>query len=167
MAKYVKTEDRVEPSSYIAEEGTYRFKIVNHEVDGFSNEGNEKHKYTLEANKVIVGKDGKPTLNEEIVLKNAIYTEDEKQYWVFGNLMDALKIAYSFNEPDLVGYYFMADVKSRMYNEKKYFDIDPRSYKYSKMNDALPPVPEAKVEQTQATYDEPSQADLDEAADLF
>ena len=37
------------------------------------------------------------------------------------------------------------------------------------MNDTLPPVPEAKVEQVEAvaTWDEPSQADLDEAADLF
>lgn len=152
VVKFVPKDQREEPSEFVNEEGLYRFFIKKHEVDGYSAEGNEKNKYTFECQK-ITSKDGKPTLSEDVKQMNGFYTADEKQYWVFGALMDALKISYPVEPCDLVGRYFVAQVKSRMYNEKKYHDIDPRSYQYSKMNDALPPIPEAKEEVAPATYD--------------
>lgn len=140
-------KERKPQVEFITESGTYRLKIVKHEMDGYTQEGNEKNKYTFEANKVVM-KDGKPALSEITYSTNAVYTLDEKQEWVFMNLADAIKISTAFNPCDLVGYYVMADVEMKKGNtsDKLFPNINPYSYKYSKMNDNLPPVPAASSE---------------------
>ena len=152
-------KERKEPSVFITEGGLYRMKIVKHEVDGYTNEGNEKHKYSFECNKVIKGADGKPALSTELYTLSNTYTIDQSQEWVFMNLADALKIQTAFDPASLVGYYFMADVEMKPpYNkpdsDKLYANISPYSYKYSVANDSLPPVPPLVVENTQVQTQE-------------
>lgn len=146
-------KERKPQVEFITEAGTYRLKIVKHEVDGYTQEGNEKNKYTFEANKVVM-KDGKPALSEQVYTISGIYNFDERQEWVFMNLADAIKIQTAFDPADLIGYYVMADVKMEEHNGKMYAKLDPYSYKYSKMNDSLPPVPEAKVAEEAVVLDD-------------
>ena len=109
-------------------------------------------------------KDGKPVLLPDVYSLSSTYTMDEKQEWVFMNLADALKITYAFEPCDLVGRFFMADVDmvtGRQDPSKKYANINAYSYRYSRANDELPPVPEAK-EEAPATYAETPAIDIDE-----
>jgi len=70
------------------------------------------------------------------------------------NLADALKISTAFDPASLVGYYVMGTVEMKAgFNDpsKMYANLSPYGYKYSKMNDELPPVPEFKDETPEPT----------------
>jgi len=69
-------KERKEPTNFITEGGLYRLKIVKHEIDGYTQEGNEKHKYSFECNKIIADKDGKPALSTELNSLNSAYNGD-------------------------------------------------------------------------------------------
>ena len=146
-------KERKEPTVFITESGFYRLKIVNHEVDGYTNEGNEKHKYSFECNRIIT-ENGKPALSKEVYSLSSTYNGDEKQEWVFMNLADALKISTAFDPASLVGYYVMGEVEMKAGFKdpsKLYANLSPYGYKYSRANDELPPVPEFK-EQAAESY---------------
>jgi hypothetical protein len=151
-------KERKEPAVFIKEGGLYRLKIAKHEVDGYTNEGNEKHKYTFKCNKIIKDAGGKPALSQEIYSLNSTYNGDEKQEWVFMNLIDALKVATAFDPASLVGYYLIGEVemKAGFTNpDKKFASLSPYGYRYSKMNDNLPPVPKFKEQQIQSYAETP------------
>ena len=155
-------KERKEQTNFITEGGLYRHKIVKHEIDGYTQEGNEKHKYTFESNKIIKDADGKAALSKELYSISSTYNVDEKQEWVFMNLVDAIGVQTAFDPADLVGRYVMCDVdmKAGRQDPSKFFaNMNAYGYRYSKANDGMPPVKELVVEAQQQTqsYETPAQ----------
>ena len=153
--------ERKEQVNFITEGGMYRLRIVKHELDGYTPEGNEKNKYSFEANKITVI-DGKPNLGTDLFSVSSSYNTDEKQAWVFMNFIDALKVDVEFEPCDLVGFYVLANVEMRkgQNNDNMYANLSPYGYRWSQSNGENR-VPEKKeVVQQSQSYQQPEPIEI-------
>jgi|FLOH01.1.fsa_nt_gi hypothetical protein len=138
------------PAVYIKEAGVYVMKIVELKPDGYSQNGNENVKVVFDCQKVLMN-DGKHTLDSVIYKHEEKYCADQNLIWKVAILRDALRAPESFDFDNIVGYSVIADIYMREHNGKYYGNIGGLSY--SKANDKLAPIPEAK-EEYQPTYHE-------------
>ena len=140
--------------SFIEKEGTYLFKIVKVVEDGsYSNGGNPYVKMDFECKQIVTGSNGKAKLDEDnLYMFSEKFCTDENQLFKVARLRDALKAPEVFTLESTVGYSVIGSITKREYNNKNYAQI--KKLGYSKANDNLPPIPEAK-EQQNNTQDVP------------
>ena len=121
----------------VTKAGNYLFKIVDIIEDGYDANGNPKAKVKFEGKEIVDGK-----LKDEIQVMFEWYEATEKMAWKLAILRDALKSPEVFDMNDWLNRYVVAVVEMNTYNGK----TNPRFKKlqYSKLNDNLPPIPEAK-----------------------
>ena len=126
-----------EQKNIISEAGNYVLKIVKIEQDGYDSNSNPKVKISFEGKKVVDGK-----LSQELYTMMDWYTTEEKLSWKIARLRDSLKAPEVFDFDDLLNRYVVAVVEMNTYNNKT--NPQFKSLSYSKLNDNLPPIPEAK-----------------------
>ena len=130
------------PKKYITEAGKYVFKIEKFEDDGYTNGGEQKLKAHYVAQRIIMV-EGKATLSEDVyTMTENNLSMDENLAWLVLRIRDALKSPENFDTEDWVGRFLIADIYMREHGDKKYATVS--GYSYSKQNDKLPPIPEAK-----------------------
>lgn len=121
----------------ITEAGTYVLKIVKVEEDGF-----EKYKLSFEGKKALEG--GK--LSDETYSMLDWLQLSDNLIWKVARIRDALKSPEIFDLNDWVNRYVVAVIEMNTYNDKT--NPQFKQLKYSSFNDNMPPIQEAKSEQS-------------------
>lgn len=131
-------------TKYITEAGNYLMKLVRWEQDGYSQNGEMKIKVLMNAKKI--NDDG--SLSDENYTNNYFMYDGEKAGFTIAMLRDALKSPDVFDLNDWIERFVNAKVEMELGNDgKSYARI--KGFEYSKFNDKLPPIQEAKEEHSE------------------
>lgn len=137
-------------TAYIKEEGKYTLKVVKYEDKGFDQKtGDSQFALTFKGKRV--GEDKTYDYVEYFV-------RTENRMFLLALLRDGFKAPEIYDPENLVGRYIIANIKRNEYPKngetKVNFKADPYHWEYSKLNDNLPPIPEAK-EPIEDTFESP------------
>ena len=133
-------------SVFVNKEGKFLFKIEKFEEDGFTNAGDAKFKLHFKG--IEVG------TKEPIYLHNEQFNIGQSSLWRIKQVEVALKAPEIYDINNFVGRYIIANIKQENFTKK---DGTPgigykvKSWEYSKHNDSLPPIPEAKQDENNGT----------------
>lgn len=127
---------------YVNKEGKFLFKIEKFEEDGFTNNGDARFKLHFKG--VEAG------TKEPIYLHSEQFNIGQTSLWRIKQVEVALKAPEIYDINNFVGRYIIANIKQENFTKK---DGTPgigykvKSWEYSKHNDSLPPIPEAKSDE--------------------
>ena len=134
---------------YIREEGQYTLKITKFEDDGFTRDSGDK-KFNLH----FIGK--------ALGITDSTYNHSEmfnvgiKSLWRIKQLEVALKAPECYDIENFVGRYVIATIVKREYTKNDGTigtAYNVKTWEYSKLNDSLAPIPEAK--EPEDTFESP------------
>ena len=125
---------------YIEKEGVYTLKITKFEDDGFTRDsGDQKFNFHFI---------GKSTLTPEVVYEHKeSFNIGAKSLWRIKQLEVALNAPECYDIENFVGRYVTATIVKREYKKNDGTNgvaYNVKTWEYSKLNDALAPIPEAK-----------------------
>lgn len=141
---------------YIEKEGVYTLKITKFEDDGFTRDsGDQKFNFHFI---------GKSTLTPEVVYEHKeSFNIGAKSLWRIKQLEVALNAPECYDIENFVGRYVTATIVKREYKKNDGTNgtaYNVKTWEYSKLNDALPPIPEAKEPEDSFDSPIPSQRDI-------
>ena len=125
---------------YIEKEGVYTLKITKFEDDGFTRDSGDQ-KFNLHFI-------GKSTLTPEVVYEHKeSFNIGAKSLWKIKQLEVALNAPECYDIESFINRYVTATIVKREYTKNDGTigtAYNVKTWEYSKLNDALPPIPEAK-----------------------
>ena len=123
---------------YINKECKCLFKIEKFEEDGFTNAGDIRFKLMFKG--VEVG------TKEPVYIHSETFNVGQSSLWRIKQLEVALKAPEIYDINSFIGRYVIANIKQETYvkdgEAKSAYKV--KSWEYSQHNDKLPPIPEAK-----------------------
>ena len=127
---------------FVNKEGKFLFRIEKFEEDGFTNGGDARFKLHFKG--VEVG------TKEPVYLHNEQFNIGQFSLWRIKQVEVALKAPEVYNINDFVGRYIIANIIQENYTKKDgTYGIahKVKSWEYSRLNDKMPPIPEAKQDE--------------------
>ena len=127
-------------TAYIKEEGKYTLKVVKYEDKGFDQKtGDSQFALTFK---------GKRAGEDKTYDYVEYFVRTKNRMFLLALLRDGFKAPEIYDPESLVGRYIIANIKKNEYPKdgeiKVNFKADPYQWEYSKLNDNLAPIPEAK-----------------------
>lgn len=125
---------------YIKEEGQYTFKITKFEDDGFTRDSGDQ-KFKLHFVGKVVG------TTEPMYNHTEMFNIGAKSLWRIKQLEVALKAPECYDIESFINRYVTATIVKREYPKNDGttgIAYNVKSWEYSKLNDSLAPIPEAK-----------------------
>ena len=134
---------------YIEKEGVYTLKITKFEDDGFTRDsGDQKFNFHFI---------GKSTLTPEVVYEHKeSFNIGAKSLWRIKQLEVALNAPECYDIESFIGRYVTATIVKREYKKNDGTTgtaYNVKTWEYSKLNDSLAPIPEAK--ELEDSFDSP------------
>lgn len=144
------------PSDYIKQEGRYLLKIKEIKPDGFES-GADKFKVIMEG--VLEG------TKEPLLTHIENFSTVPNMLWKIKVLEIALQAPEVYDIDDFIGRYVIANIKSETYTKKtdgtQAVAYKVKSWEYSKFNDKLAPIPQAKeIQNASAVVDVESDEEM-------
>lgn len=134
---------------YIEKEGVYTLKITKFEDDGFTRDSGDQ-RFNLHFI-------GKSTLTPEVVYEHKeTFNIGAKSLWRIKQLEVALKAPECYDIESFIGRYVTATIVKREYKKNDGTNgvaYNVKTWEYSKLNDSLAPIPEAK--ETEDAFESP------------
>lgn len=127
---------------YVNKEGKFLFRIEKFEEDGFTNAGDAKFKLHFKG--VEAG------TKEPTFMHSETFNIGQSSLWRIKQLEVALNAPEIYDINDFVKRYVVANIKQENFTKKdgtSGVSYKVKSWEYSKHNDALPPIPEAKQDE--------------------
>ena len=128
---------------YINKEGKFLFKIEKFEEDGFTNSGDIRFKLMFKG--VEVG------TKEPVYVHSETFNIGQSSLWRIKQLEVAIKAPEVYDINDFIGRFVNANIKSESYTKKDGTNgtgYKVKSWEYSAFNDKMPPIPEAKSDES-------------------
>ena len=136
------SKDEMLENNWLDKEGRFTFKIEKFEEDGFVQNGDDAGAVKFK----LIFK-GKEAGNDKLYSHSEMFNIGQKSLWRIKELEIALKAPDVYDIEDFIGRYVIANVVSRNYqknNGTQGTAFNVKSWEYSKLNDALPPIPKAE-----------------------
>ena len=143
---------------YVNKDGKFLFKIEKFEEDGFTNAGDARFKLHFKG--VEAG------TKEPIFIHSEQFNIGQTSLWRIKQVEVALKAPEIYDINDFVKRYVVANIKQENFTKKdgtSGVSYKVKSWEYSKHNDALPPIPEAKQDENNGIDGTVQTEDIDDS----